>query len=98
MGYVQIIELQTGRFDEVEALHEAWLADTVGTRTTKSETILADRDQPGRYLVVVEFPDEAAAAQNDALAATGRFAEQLRDLLDEPPTFRNLDLVRTDRT
>lgn len=98
MGFVQIIELQTGRFDEVEALHEAWLADTAGTRTTTSETILADRDHPGRYLVVVEFPDEAAAARNDALAATGRFAEQLRGLLDEPPVFRNLDLVRIDRT
>lgn len=29
---------------------------------------------------------------------TGRFAAGLQPLLDEPPTFRNLDVVRVDRT
>src|SRR4051794_11010087 len=98
MGFVQIIELQTSRFEEVEALHEAWLAETEGVRTTTSETVLADRDHPGRYLVIVEFPDDAAAAANNELEATGRFAERLSALLDEPPTFHNMDLVRIDRT
>lgn len=98
MGFVQIIELQTSRFDEIEALHETWLAETEGARTTISEMMLADCDHPGRYLVIVEFPDDDAAAANNDLAATGRFAEALSALLDEPPTFHNLDLVRIDRT
>jgi quinol monooxygenase YgiN len=98
MGYVQIIELRTDRWDEVEALHDEWLAASEGTRTTISETALADRDQPGRYVIVVEFPDEAAAATNNDLPATSHFAERLTGLLEEPPTFRNFDLVRVDRT
>ncbi|WP_421119756.1 putative quinol monooxygenase [Aquihabitans daechungensis] len=98
MGFVQIIELRTSRFEEVEALHDAWLAETEGARTTISETVVADREHPGRYLVIVEFPDEAAAAVNNDLEATGRFAEKLTELLDEPPVFSNMDLVRVDRT
>jgi len=98
MGYVQIIELQTSRFEEVDALHEAWLAETEGQRTTIGEMVVKDRDVPGRYLVIVEFPDEAAAQVNNDLPATGRFAEGLGALLDGPPTFHNMDLVRYDRT
>jgi quinol monooxygenase YgiN len=98
MGFVQIIEMQTSRFDEIEALHETWLADTEGSRTTNGEMVVRDRDQPGRYLVIVEFPSYEAAQANNDLPATGRFAEQLGPLLDGPPTFHNLDLVRDDRT
>lgn len=98
MGFVQIIELQTSRYDEVEALHEGWLAATEGRRTTISEMVVADRDHPGRYLVIVEFPDEAAAAVNNDLPATGEFAGKLAGLLDQPPVFSNMDVVRVDRT
>ena len=98
MGFVQIIELQTRRYEEVEAIHEAWLAATEGVRTTISEMVVADRDRPGRYLVIVEFPDQAAAAANDALPATGDFARALAELLEEPPVFSNMDVVRIDRT
>ena len=69
MGYVQIIELQTTRFEEVEALHEAWLADTVGTRTTTSETILADRDHPGRRRPRRVSGDPGGPARRDGICA-----------------------------
>ncbi len=98
MGYVQIIELQTSRYDEVEALHEEWLAATDGSRTTISELVLQDREQPGRYLVVVEFASAEDAAVNNDLPATASFAERLQPLLDGPPVFSNLDVVRVDRT
>ena len=98
MGYVQIIELQTSRFEEIDALHETWLAETEGKRTTIRELVVRDRDQQGRYLVIVEFPSYAAAQENNDLPETGRFAEGLVPLLDAPPVFHNLDLVRDDRT
>jgi quinol monooxygenase YgiN len=97
-GYVQIIELRTRRFAEVEALHERWLAETEGERTTISETLVQDRDQPGRYLVIVEFASPEDAQTNNDLPATARFAEDLGPLLEAPPAFQNLDLVRVDRT
>lgn len=98
MGYVQIIELQTSRFEEIDALHETWLAETEGVRKTISEMVVKDRDRDGRYLVIVEFADLADAEANNELAATNRFAEGLGPLLDAPPIFHNLDLVRFDRT
>lgn len=98
MGYVQIIELQTSRFDEIDALHETWLAETEGKRTTIGEMVVRDREKPGRYLVIVEFPSYEAAQENNDLPETGRFAESLGPLLDAPPVFHNLDLVRYDRT
>lgn len=97
-GFVQIIELQTSRFEEIDALHETWLAETEGARTTISETVVRDRNVPGRYLVIVEFPSYEAAQVNNDLPATGRFAEGLGPLLDAPPAFHDLDLVRVDRT
>jgi quinol monooxygenase YgiN len=98
MGYVQIIELQTSRFAELEALHETWLAETEGVRTTLGETVARDRNRPGRYVLIVEFPSFEAAQVNNDLPATARFAEGLGPLLDEPPIFHDLDVVRVDRT
>jgi quinol monooxygenase YgiN len=98
MGYVQIIELQTSRYDELEALHETWLAETEGVRTTVSETVTRDRTRPDRYVLIVEFPSYEAAQANNDLPATARFAEGLGALLDAPPTFHDLDVVRVDRT
>ena len=96
MGFVQIIELKTSRFGELEALHEQWRADTEGTRTAVSERICQDRDNPGTYLVIVEFPSHEAAMANNDLPATKRIAEGIAALADEPPLFRNLDLVRSE--
>ena len=55
MGFVQIIEIKTSRFADLEALHERYLADTEGTRTVVSERICHDRDNPGTYVIIVEF-------------------------------------------
>lgn len=96
MEFVQIIELQSSRFDEIEVLHEAWLAETEGVRTSISELVVADRDRPGTYLIIVRFPSLEAADANNDLPATQRLAEALGALVDAPMAFRNLDLVRFD--
>jgi quinol monooxygenase YgiN len=96
MGYVQIIEFKTTRFDEFEALHEKWLAETAGERTTLSEHICRDRDEPDTYVLIVEFPSYEEAMKNNDLPATARIAEGMAALADAPLTFRNLDLIRVD--
>jgi quinol monooxygenase YgiN len=96
MGYVQIIEFKTTRFDEFEALHEKWLAETDGVRTTLSEHTCRDRDQPDTYVLIVEFPSYEEAMKNNDLPATARIAEGMAALADAPLTFRNFDLIRVD--
>ena len=96
MGFVQIIKLRSDRFDELEAAHDEWRAATEGQRTVVREMLCQDRDEPGSYWMIVEFPDEAAAARNNDLEATGRIAAKLAELATDGPEFVNLDLLRVD--
>jgi hypothetical protein len=96
MGFIQVLEIKTSNYGEFEALHEQWLADTAGTRTVVSERICRDRDKPDTYVVIVEFPSYEEAMKNNDLPATATIAAGMAAITDQPPTFRNLDLIRTD--
>jgi quinol monooxygenase YgiN len=96
MGFIQLVEITTRRYDDLEALHEQWLAATEGTRTVVSERICRDRDRDDTYVIIVEFPSHAAAMANNDLPATATIAAGMAELADGPPTFRNLDLIRAD--
>ena len=96
MAFVQIIEFSTSRIDEVEALMEQWLKQTEGSRSAQRGTFTSDRDRPNTYVQIVEFPSYEQAMANSQLPATSEFAEQVTKLCDSAPTFRNLDVRRTD--
>ena len=92
MGFIQIVEYRTSRRDEVDALHKQWEeADSAGMEVRVVDC--ADRDQPGTYMTIVEFPSYEAAMENSNRPETTAFAEQMQKLCDGPPTFRNLDVV-----
>jgi hypothetical protein len=67
--------------------------------------LLADRDNPGSYLCVVDFgvidPDVSAAdeaARNNERPETQAFAARLREVVGGEPEYRHYDeLYRTDR-
>jgi len=94
VGCVQIIEVKTSSFDELEALHETWLAETEGKRTVVSERICRDRDEPGTYLMIVEFASHEDALKNNDLPETARIAAGMAEIAEAPPVFRNLDVIR----
>lgn len=94
--YMQLIEVRTDRFEDLEKLHEQWLADTTGRRTSSQEWVCRDRDDEDTYVIIVEFPSADAAQVNNALPATSRIAKGISKLAKEGPTFRNLDLIRHD--
>jgi len=93
MAFVQIIDMRTSKYDEVQKLGEEWEAASVEGRTARRRLLLADRDQPGRYLNVVFFDSYEDAMRNSELPATSEFSGKMAALLDAPPTFLNLDLV-----
>jgi hypothetical protein len=94
--FVQIIELKSSKFDEISKLEDEWRAATEGKRTTQRATVAEDRENPGRYFIIVEFASYDEAQKNNALRETSDFAKKLFALADEPPTFYNLDVVRED--
>ncbi len=97
-GFVQLVEFTSSRIGEVLALTQEYqdrrLAEG-GPAPVVRATYTADRDQPDRYLSVVEFRSYDAAMVNSQSPATSEFAARLAELCDAPPTFRNLDVVRT---
>ena len=96
MGFIQIIEIETTRSDEVEALVDAWREKTAGRRTAQRGTFTRDRDRSNVYMQIVEFPSFEDAMANSALPETAALAEQLRELCDGPLVFRNLDVQRVE--
>ena len=96
MKFVQIIEMTTSEFDDIERLHEKWLSATEGQRTVKVAWILRDREAQNRYLIAVLFDSYEDAMKNNDLPATAEIAAAMNALATSPATFRNLDVVRID--
>jgi hypothetical protein len=89
--FIQIIEVQTSRFDELQALTDRYREASAGNKARRS-TVTEDRDRPGTYINIVEFDSYESAMENSQRPETAQFAEQLAKLCDAPPTFRNLDV------
>ena len=96
-GSIQIIEMQTSRFDEIEALGKEIRArlDDGSSSSPLRGTITADRDRPGYYLNIVEFDSYEAAMENSNRPEVNEYAGRLAKLCDAPPKFYNLDVRET---
>jgi hypothetical protein len=75
--------------------------DVMGYMGTR---LLADRDIPGRYVIIADFgvidPDVSAAeeaSRNNERPETQAWAARLREVVDGEPEYHNYDvLYRTD--
>jgi hypothetical protein len=94
MAFIQLIEFSTSRADEIEALVDQWISQTQGQRLARRGTMTEDRDRPGVYVQIIEFPSYEEAMANSQLPATAEQAQKLGALCDSPPVFRNLDVRR----
>ena len=93
MGFIQIMDFTTSRLDGLEALEKEWMAATEGQRTIIREVRCVDRDQPGRYVSIIEFDSYETAMANSNLPATQALAPKFAELCDGPIKFANLDVV-----
>ena len=94
-GFIQIIEYTTSRPEEMKALSERFRdrrRDREDESTFVRGTLTADRDRPGVYLSIVEFPSYEVAMANSARPDTTEFAQAMAELCDGPPRFYNLDV------
>lgn len=95
-AFIQIIEYSTNRPSEVDALLDEWIAATEGKRTATHDLHTQDRDHPGTYVDIIEFPSYEQAMRNSGLPETQRAAEQMRALCESDPRFLNLDVLRDE--
>jgi uncharacterized protein (DUF1330 family) len=91
--FIQIIEFESDKIDESIALDHEYLAATEGKRTAAHGMTCADRDNPGRYFVIVEFPSYEAAQKNNEMPETQEFAQKQMKLAKGEPKFYNLDVI-----
>lgn len=95
-GFVQVIEWRSSKIDEVDALQDEWRTRFPEMGPSRVMTA-GDRDDPGRYLSVVEFASYEDAMKNSADPATSEFADRMMALCDGPPTFWNLDVRHVEQ-
>lgn len=96
-GFVQLIEFDTSRIDEVRLLGEKFAAERQGAGETSllRGIVTVDRERPNHYINIVEFPSYEEAMENSNRPDTTEFAARLAELCDAPPVFHNLDVVQT---
>ncbi|MCF3135827.1 hypothetical protein IPZ69_37040 [Streptomyces olivochromogenes] len=93
---MQIIEFQTDRIDEMRALSEDMEQGLAGREDGPTHRIvLQDRNQPGRYLVLIGFDSYEEAMRNSDHPDTSKFAEQMAALCTRPPSFTDCDVVES---
>ena len=95
-GFVQVIEWKTSRIDEVGSFVDTWRKRHPQMGPSRVLEC-ADRDHPGRYMTVVEFPSYESAMTNNQDPATHEFAEGMVALCDDPPVFHNLDVITLEQ-
>jgi hypothetical protein len=90
--FVQFIEFDTDRIAEWDAIADRWATAIGAQRTARWSVLGADRDRPGRYVAVVEFPGYAEAMTNSGHPATAALLKELQAICTSDPQFRNLDV------
>lgn len=93
MGFIQFVEFTTSNIDEMRELGRKYQEDTGSQRTSSRGVLCADRDTPGRYVVVAEFPSFEEAMKNNDLPETQALNQEMSKLADGPASFRNLDVL-----
>lgn len=93
MGFVQVIEFTTDNIEGVRAVGAEWEAASSGRRSATRRTLAEDRDRPGTYLIMVEFPSYEEAMENSKLPETQELSGRMLEAAGSQPSFRNLDVV-----
>ncbi|MGI5483367.1 hypothetical protein [Streptomyces lavendofoliae] len=97
MRFAQIIDFETERIEDMEALMRE-RRDAMSGRAggPARRLVLRDRGNPDRYLVVVEFGSYEEAMRNSEDPATTELAERIAGLCTRAPSFTDCDLVSED--
>ena len=93
MEFVQIIEYQTTKPEEMQAAGEAYRASRDDLPDNAQVVVTKDRDRENTYLMIVRFPSYEVAMENSQREDTTALSQKMGSLTDGPPTFRNLDVL-----
>jgi quinol monooxygenase YgiN len=96
MTFIQIIEYETDRADEMQAMMDREDTEQAGEQPGFTRlAVTHDRDNPRRYMVIVEFPSYEEAMTNSKRPETGEFAARMGEMVSSGPRYHNLEVMRT---
>lgn len=93
MTFVQVIDMHTSEFDEINALEQEWRAATEGKRTLRRAIVTRDRNDAEHYVVLAFFDSYESAMENSNLPETADFGAKQSAVLDGPAQFTDLDVI-----
>jgi len=96
MEFVQLVEFSTTRIGEVARLADESQAEARvggGAGGPRVGLISADHDDPTRFVIIAQFGSYEEAMENSSRPEVSAFARAMAEVCDEPPTFRNLDVL-----
>jgi hypothetical protein len=91
-GFIQFVEFEATDVDAVEAELKRFQAEHPGVLTVTTSTMTEDRDRPGTYVAIVEFPSYERAMEQQNNPASAEFSANLSKIMSGSPSFRNLDV------
>jgi hypothetical protein len=107
VNFTQTISIRSDHPDEIVQHLEDWDRDQAASDIMgfAGARLLADRENPGAYLIVARFavvdPDVPAAeeaARNNERPETQAWARRLLELIDGEPVYHHYDeIYRTDQ-
>jgi len=96
MSFVQIVEYETERADEIAAQmgKRQDEATAAGEQPPFTQMMVTqDRDNPKRYLAIIEFPSYEEAMANSNRPETDAMAKEFAKLCTRGPIYHNLDVL-----
>jgi hypothetical protein len=89
------MEYETDKQDEVEALAAGRMSGPANLPAGFRVVSTQDRDNPRRYVTIMEFPSAEIAAQAFAQNNSDEFLQKLAALCTSGPTYSHLNVTRT---
>ena len=93
MKFVQVIEFDTSKRDEMQKIADEWEAAIGSDRKAVHRVFCQDRDRPGHYVNIVFFDSYEEAMENSNHPVTQEFSQKMMALADGAPKFYNLDVL-----
>ena len=91
-GFIQFVEFEATDIDALATELKRFQVEHPGVLTASASTITEDRDRPGTYISIVEFPSYEIAMEQQSNPATSEFSASLAKVMSGPPRFRTLDV------
>jgi quinol monooxygenase YgiN len=94
MAFTQSMTVRAASADPLADLLDSWHGEQHGTAPGyQGSRLLADQEQPGRFVIEVDFSDKEDADKNNKRPETQAWADKLRGLVQGEPEYHNYEVI-----